>query len=69
MAMAAKEAVLVWGLQVVARAVARAHRVCLWSGSRAPRRRGIGRGPFGRRGGGGGRGGGERRALHDPSVY
>ena len=66
MAMAAMVAVLMRGLQVAARAVARAHLISLGGGSRALVRRFIGRGPFGQRGGGDGRGGGERRALHDP---
>ena len=64
--MVAMVAVLVWGLLVVARAVARAHLVCLGCCSRVLRRRVVECGPFGQRGGGDGRGGGERRALHDP---
>ena len=68
MAMVAMVACGLCGLLVVARAraVARAHLVCLGCCTRSRRRRGGSRGPFGLRGGGDGRGGGERRALHDP---
>ena len=57
-------AIGLYGVLVVARAVARAHLFSLGWCSLSLRRRGVGRGPIGRRGGGDGRGGGER-ALHD----
>ena len=73
-AMVAIVVMVVWGLGL--RAVARAGGSCcspdqalgLGRGSCALRRRGILRGPIGRRGGGDGRGAGERRALHALSI-